>query len=277
MRHELKRKFLPDHYCQDIFIKFHNLRPKSLTVEEYTMAFEEFFMKCDVHEPEEQMIACYLDGLNWDISDTVQLQPYYNLSDVIQLAIKVEKQQARKRTMKQKKPATNRWNQGSKAAVPKANPVFPKASSSKATNNKDAKETNATRTDDSSRKYFKCQGFGHITADCPNRRIIILVKEESNEEGNDDEAKYDNNNEEEVPADDGESLMIRRALNAAMMTEDESWPRHNIFHTRCTTKGKVCKVIIDGGSYENIIANYMVEKLKLPTKAHPQPYRLQWL
>ena len=76
--------------------------------------------------------------------------------------------------------------------------------------------------------------------------------------------------------------------------EDE-WLRNNIFHTRCTSHGKVCNVIIDGGTYvedewlrniifhtrctshENVVVATMVEKLKLKTEDHPEPYKLQWL
>jgi hypothetical protein len=53
--------------------------------------------------------------------------------------------------------------------------------------------------------------------------------------------------------------------------------RNNIFHTRCTSHGKVYNVIIDGGSCENVVAVTMVEKLKLKTEDHPEPYKLQWL
>ena len=58
--------------------------------------------------------------------------------------------------------------------------------------------------------------------------------------------------------------------------EDECL-RNNIFHTRCTFHGKICDVIIDGGSCENVVATTMVEKLKVETENHPQPYKLQWL
>ncbi|GKC76437.1 aspartyl protease_2 domain-containing protein [Tanacetum coccineum] len=58
--------------------------------------------------------------------------------------------------------------------------------------------------------------------------------------------------------------------------EDESWLRHNIFHTKCTCKGKVCNVIIDGGSCENVISATMVSKLSLATEEHPHPYKFSW-
>jgi len=62
-----------------------------------------------------------------------------------------------------------------------------------------------------------------------------------------------------------------------MSTQEENWLRKNIFHTRCTTAGKVCDVIIDSGSCENVVSNYMVEKLEMLRQSHPLPYKLQWL
>nr|GEV95929.1 putative reverse transcriptase domain, zinc finger, CCHC-type, aspartic peptidase domain protein [Tanacetum cinerariifolium] len=42
-------------------------------------------------------------------------------------------------------------------------------------------------------------------------------------------------------------------------------------------KGKICTVIIDGGSCENMVSTTMVEKLGLPIQNHPDPYQLTWL
>ena len=39
----------------------------------------------------------------------------------------------------------------------------------------------------------------------------------------------------------------------------------------------MCDIIIDGGSYENVVAVKMVEKLKLKMEIHPQAYKLSWL
>jgi hypothetical protein len=51
----------------------------------------------------------------------------------------------------------------------------------------------------------------------------------------------------------------------------------NIFHARCTFHGKVCNIIINEGSCKNVVAITMVEKQKLKTEDHPEPYKLQWL
>ncbi|GKC50898.1 hypothetical protein Tco_1073643 [Tanacetum coccineum] len=82
--------------------------------------------------------------------------------------------------------------------------------------------------------------------------------------------------EDVIYGDTGELLVIRRAL-AADSTEDGVWLRNNIFHTRCTSHGKVCDVIIDSGSCENVVSETMVKKLSLKTEKHPRPYKLSWL
>ncbi|KAJ0946191.1 putative nucleotidyltransferase, Ribonuclease H [Helianthus annuus] len=79
--------------------------------------------------------------------------------------------------------------------------------------------------------------------------------------------------------DTGEALVIQRVLNTNVSdpSDDTSWLRNTIFRTKCTSKGKVCNVIIDGGSCENIVSNTMVEKLSLQLHDHPEPYQLAWL
>ncbi|GLU23899.1 hypothetical protein SLE2022_398740 [Rubroshorea leprosula] len=273
MRRELTRKFLPDRYYQDNFVKFHNLQQKSLTVEEYTMEFEQLMMKCDVREKDEQTIARYLGGLDYDISKVVQLQQYWTLDDVIRLALRVEKQISRKNIPSTSKPRDFGASRGTQASKTVAK-----------TPAKTEKEVSSSRPAQSNtRKCFKCQGFGHIAANCPNRRVVTIIGGEIHE-ASEDEAEKEQNDETEspqleeelIPADHGESLVVRRSLHATI-TKDEDWLRHNIFHTRCTSRGKVCNVIIDSGSCENVVSNYMVEKLGLPVKDHPHPYKLQWL
>ena len=59
-------------------------------MEEYSAEFENLMIKRDLQEAEEQSIARYLAGSRFEISKTVQLQPYNTLQDVIKLALKVE-------------------------------------------------------------------------------------------------------------------------------------------------------------------------------------------
>ena len=41
--------------------------------------------------------------------------------------------------------------------------------------------------------------------------------------------------------------------------------------------GKICSLIIDGGSCTNVASQRLIEKLALKTSPHPRPYKLQWL
>ena len=74
-------------------------------------------------------------------------------------------------------------------------------------------------------------------------------------------------NKEVVFADQGEALVIQGSLKVAYAKDE--WLGNNIFHTRCTSHGKVFNVIIDEGSCENVVAATMVEKMKLETENHP--------
>jgi len=62
--------------------------------------------------------------------------------------------------------------------------------------------------------------------------------------------------------DEGELLVIRRALSG-LISQEGLEQREAIFHTRCTVGGKVCSLIIVGGSCANVVSQSMVDKLKL--------------
>jgi len=86
----------------------------------------------------------------------------------------------------------------------------------------------------------------------------------------------ENVEEVEEGPDKAELLVIRRALSG-FATQDDMKQREAIFHTRCTVEGKVCSLIIDGGSCANVASKIMVDKLKLTVTPHPKPYTIQWL
>ena len=52
--------------------------------------------------------------------------------------------------------------------------------------------------------------------------------------------------------------------------------RRNLFQTKFVVKGHVVRVIIDGGSCNNLASMEMVEKLCVTTTRHPHPYYIQW-
>ena len=70
--------------------------------------------------------------------------------------------------------------------------------------------------------------------------------------------------------------MLRRSC-LAPQSHEEFPQRNNLFHSRSTIKGKVCNLIIDSGSSENVIAADAINKLSLSDEHHPAPYKLAWL
>jgi hypothetical protein len=58
---------------------------------------------------------------------------------------------------------------------------------------------------------------------------------------------------------------------------ESSVQRNRLFRTACKTKDRVCKVIVDNGSTDNLVSTEMVEKLELEMIDHPSPYRVSWL
>ena len=111
-----------------------------------------------------------------------------------------------------------------------------------------------------SRQCFKCHGFGHIASECPNQRVVALVKEYEAEEEDVEEAieSYHEDKDELTMPDHRTSLVVQRSLKIGAAASEENWLQSNVFHTRCTSKDRVCLVIIDSGSFENCVSLEMV-------------------
>jgi hypothetical protein len=71
--------------------------------------------------------------------------------------------------------------------------------------------------------------------------------------------------------------MLRNILLKPKAEVENLVQRNSLFRTTCKTKDRVCKVIIDSGSTDNLVSTKMVEKLELETTAHPKPYKVSWL
>jgi len=71
--------------------------------------------------------------------------------------------------------------------------------------------------------------------------------------------------------------MMRKILLNTEKEIENPIQRNNLFRTTCKTKDRVCKVIVDSGSTNNLVSTKMVEKLELETGAHPSPYKVSWL
>jgi len=67
-----------------------------MKVEEYRRKIELYMMRAGIRESEDTTITRFLSGLSLQIRDKVELLPYQDLNDLVQLCIKVEQQILRK-------------------------------------------------------------------------------------------------------------------------------------------------------------------------------------
>ena len=124
---------------------------------------------------------------------------------------------------------------------------------------------------------FKCQQPGHRSNECPLRHQVGIV--------GDNEASGDSYSEcgdefaeaELVPSDYGDPIVcilqkLFFAPKQAQLTQ-----RNAIFRTRCTINTKVCNVIIDSCSSENVVSRALVKVLSLETEKHPCLYKIGWI
>jgi len=71
-----------------------------MRVEEYRQQMELLLLRVGLREEERTSIARFLSGLNKEVRDKVELLPYRDLDDLVQICTKVERQLKRKPTSK---------------------------------------------------------------------------------------------------------------------------------------------------------------------------------
>ncbi|XP_073367890.1 uncharacterized protein [Aegilops tauschii subsp. strangulata] len=137
----------------------------------------------------------------------------------------------------------------------------------------------------------RCKGGGHYASKCPSLRVMIVTEDGryesasdydeetlaliASEEHGEDDSKHETQYMATEDADRYESLVPQHVLSV-QVTQAEQNHRHNLFHTKCLVKERPVRVIIDGGSCNNLASMEMVEKLSVTTRPHPHPYYNQW-
>ncbi|CAO2841421.1 unnamed protein product [Amaranthus hypochondriacus] len=82
--------------------------------------------------------------------------------------------------------------------------------------------------------------------------------------------------EEEIqPEDEYNMMVVRKVLFSEQQADLKQ--RHNLFHTRWKIGEKTCNVIVNSGAQTDVISFEVVSKLKLATRDHEEPYKLNWL
>lgn len=239
-------KVFPTSHRQEAFLEYHSLSQRSSSVEDFINGIDKLQMRCGAEEPEEQVVARFLE-----------LQPYLTFIDVCGLALKAEKRnKIRSMGTPSKFSNTSKtetsWSPTnfSIGTGSKIGPIKAKTSQG---------NTPATMSNQLNR-CFICHGIWHFTRDCLTQQLATLTDDTHLEETHpiydtpveETHPIYDTNDDAEIGdneviyPDKGKALITQRVLSSSSTpsVDNTLWLRNNIFRTKCTTKGRVCTLII---------------------------------
>ncbi|KAH9650278.1 hypothetical protein KPL70_026314 [Citrus sinensis] len=125
-------------------------------------------------------------------------------------------------------------------------------------------QSSKTQSSGSGLRCFNCGENGHRMTECKKGgkygKGLFVGTEES----------------EDYQEEETEEFAIEPTFDSSGQDKDK-WLRQNIFQTTCTIGGKVCRMVIDSDSCENVILEEAITKLNLKTEPHQTPYKLTWL
>ena len=118
--------------------------------------------------------------------------------------------------------------------------------------------------------------------DYPSQRAYIAIEHGYISTSDIEDEEDEDTDEEGGEVLDDEVMVAYRSIIvqwvlSSQVQQPEELQRHNLFQIFFVINNRRARVIIDGGSYNNLVSSDLVKKLGLTTRLHPRPYHIQWL
>ena len=294
----MRHRFVPSYYSRDLLNQMQRFQQGSLSVEDYYQALQKGMIRCGLVERDDAAMARFRGGLNREIQDILDYKEYDDMTTLFEYACKAEREVQGRRSStrtyhfagssKAPTPAP-RSTAPTSSSIPRESPSSLSAPSRDASAKPAAPPSQSAPTSGRARdiQCHRCKGFGHVIRDCPNKRTMLIRDDGEYSSASDseevqhsrlatDHAASTELHVDSSAADRYTNLVVQRVLST-QVTQGEQNQRHNIFHIKGVVQERAIRIIIDGGSCNNLASTTLVEQLSLPTRKHPHPYHIQWL
>jgi hypothetical protein len=87
----IRRQFVPNHYYRDLYMKLQGLNQGSKSMV-YFKEMEIAMIRANVIEDRKATLDVFLNGLNKNIANVIELNHYMKLEDMVHVTTKVERQ-----------------------------------------------------------------------------------------------------------------------------------------------------------------------------------------
>src|SRR4051812_38009875 len=312
LKDAMRTRWVPPYYQRELLPKLQRLRQGKNSVEEYYQELQTGLIRCGLVEDNEAMLARFMGGLNKEIQTIIEYKDYTTITRLFHLACKAEREVQDRQAATRPNFSTGRntsWTSRGPSTYtrpatppsttsahsyrePPTQPTPPfKGGQSGPAASSSSSMASTGQTRDRDIKCRRCQGGGHFAKDCLSKRVMTITTDGGYESAsdydeetlvliaNEEQGAHDDAHDVEYMApDDADkytSLVAQRVLSV-QVTKAEQNQRHNLFHTKGVVKERSVRIIIDGGSCNNLATMELVEKLSVTTRPHPHPYYIQW-
>ena len=112
LKRVLRRRYVPSHYHRELLNKLQRMTQGSKSVDEFYKDLEIALIRANVEEDREATMTRFLNGLNGDIREGVELKNYVEIEDIVHHAMKMEQQLKKKSVRKSSSNFDNsRWKE----------------------------------------------------------------------------------------------------------------------------------------------------------------------